>query len=171
MPNEYILAAASECAADPGGAPPHGRASPTGSGRSRRLRNGSRSMRRRYASGGTVGSLRANLGLQDRSSRPHRSPNRTGRQLRRKVCRIRRKRRWGAAHIAHEVGLAASTVQNILNAAGEGRLDRGDRATDREPIHRYERDLPGESIHVDIKKIAAIPNGGGWRVRGRGDRR
>jgi len=87
------------------------------------------------------------------------------------VCRIRRKRRWGADHIAHEVGLATSTVQNILNAAGEGRLDRGDRATDREPIHRYERDLPGELIHVDIKKIAAIPDGGGWRVRGRGYRR
>ena len=87
------------------------------------------------------------------------------------MCRIRRKRRWGADHIAHEVGLATSTVQNILNAAGEGRLDRGDRATDREPIHRYERDLPGELIHVDIKKIAAIPDGGGWRVRGRGYRR
>ena len=109
-------------------------------------------------------------GLQDRSSRPLRSPNRTGRQLRRKVCRIRRKRRWGADNIAHEVGLAASTVQNILNQADLGRLDRGDRATDREPIHRYERDLPGELIHVDIKKIAGIPDGGGWRVRGRGYR-
>ncbi len=61
-------------------------------------------------------------GLEDRSSRPHRSPDRTPRQMRRKVCRIRKKRRWGADHIAHEVGLAASTVQNILNAAGEGRL-------------------------------------------------
>ncbi len=107
-------------------------------------------------------------GLEDRSSRPVRSPNRTPRQLRRKVCRIRRKRRWGADHIAHEVGLAASTVQNILNQAGLGRLDRGDRATDRQPVHRYQRDTPGELIHVDIKKIAGIPNGGGWRVRGRG---
>ena len=107
-------------------------------------------------------------GLEDRSSRPRRSPNRTPRQMRRKVCRIRRKRRWGADHIAYEVGLAASTVQNILNQAGLGRLDRGDRATDRQPVHRYQRDTPGELIHVDIKKIAGIPNGGGWRVRGRG---
>jgi transposase InsO family protein len=88
--------------------------------------------------------------------------------MRRKVLRFRRKRRWGADHIAFEVGLAASTVQGILNAAGEGRLDRGDRATDREPVRRYQRDNPGELIHVDIKKIAGIPDGGGWRVRGRG---
>jgi len=107
-------------------------------------------------------------GLVDRSSRPLRSPNRTPRQLRRKVLRLRRKRRWGADHIAHEVSLAASTVQGILNAAGEGRLDRGDRATDRDPVHRYERETPGELIHVDIKKVAAIPDGGGWKVRGRG---
>jgi transposase InsO family protein len=107
-------------------------------------------------------------GLRDRSSRPHRSPNRTRRQLRRKVCRIRRKRRWGADHISFEVDLAASTVQNILNQAGLGRLDRGDRATDREPVKRYQRDTPGELIHVDIKKIAGIPDGGGWRTRGRG---
>ncbi len=107
-------------------------------------------------------------GLCDRSSRPHRSPNRTRRQLRRKVCRIRRKRRWGADHIAFEVDLAASTVQNILNQAGLGRLDRGDRATNRESVKRYQRDTPGELIHVDIKKIAGIPDGGGWRTRGRG---
>ena len=107
-------------------------------------------------------------GLEDRSSRPHRSPRRTPRQLRRKVLRIRRKRRWGADHIAYEVGLAASTVQNILSAAGEGRLDRGDRATDTTPVRRYQRDLPGELIHVDVKKIAGIPDGGVWRIRGRG---
>lgn len=107
-------------------------------------------------------------GLEDRSSRPHRSPYRTPRQVRRKVLQLRRKRRWGADHIAYEVGLAASTVQGILNAAGQGRLDRGDRATDREPVHRYQRDTPGELIHVDIKKLAGIPNGGGWRIRGRG---
>ncbi len=107
-------------------------------------------------------------GLFDRSSRPHRSPNRTPRQLRRKVLRLRRRRRWGADHIGFEVGLAASTVQGILNAAGVGRLDRGDRATDTRPVHRYQRDTPGELIHVDIKKLAGIPDGGGWRTRGRG---
>lgn len=108
-------------------------------------------------------------GLNDRSSRPHRSPQRTPRHLRRRVVRLRRKRRWGADHIAFEVGLAASTVQNILNRAGVGRLDRGDRATSREPIRRYQREQPGELIHVDIKKLAGIPPGGGWRIHGRGN--
>jgi transposase InsO family protein len=106
-------------------------------------------------------------GLEDRSSRPHRSPNRTPRYVRRQVLDLRRVRRWGADRIAHEVGLAASTVQRILNHAGVGRLDRGDRAT-REPVRRYQRDTPGELIHVDIKKLAGIPDGGGWRTRGRG---
>ena len=107
-------------------------------------------------------------GLHDRSSRPHRSPNRTSRHLRRRVVRLRRRRRWGADHIGHVVGLATSTVQNILNRAGLGRLDRGDRATRHEPVRRYQRERPGELIHVDIKKLAGIPDGGGWRVRGRG---
>jgi transposase InsO family protein len=84
------------------------------------------------------------------------------------VLHLRRKRRWGADRIAHEVGLAASTVQAILNAAGRGRLDRGDRAT-KEPVVRYQRDRPGELIHVDVKKISGIPDGGGWRVHGRGN--
>jgi len=107
-------------------------------------------------------------GLLDRSSRPHRSPNCTPRAVRRRVVRMRRKCRWGADHIAHELGLAASTVQAILNAEGLGRLDRGDRATDTEPVRRYQRERPGELIHVDVKKIAGIPLGGGWRVHGRG---
>jgi transposase InsO family protein len=110
-------------------------------------------------------------GLQDRSSRPRRSPNRTPRRLRSEVVRLRRKRRWGAAHIGFEVGLASSTVQSILNGSGLGRLDRGDRATDtgrRARPQRYERQRPGELIHVDVKKLAGIPDGGGWRSRGRG---
>ena len=107
-------------------------------------------------------------GLQDRSSRPHRSPNRTLAGRRKRVVHLRRKRRWGADRIAHEIGLAPSTVQAILNAAGLGRLDSGDRAT-REPVVRYQRERPGELIHVDVKKIAGIPPGGGWRLHGRGN--
>ena len=107
-------------------------------------------------------------GLEDRSCRPHRSPSRTHRRIRLRVLELRRKRRWGADHIAHEVGLAASTVQTILTRAGVGRLDRGDRATSCEPVKRYQRDSPGELIHVDVKKLAGIPDGGGWRTRGRG---
>ncbi len=107
-------------------------------------------------------------GLLDRSSRPHRSPNRTSRQLRRQVIRLRRQRRWGADRIGYRVGLAASTVQSILVEAGLGRLETGDRATSRPGVIRYQRERPGELIHVDVKKLAAIPDGGGWRTRGRG---
>jgi transposase InsO family protein len=108
-------------------------------------------------------------GLCDRSSRPRRSPTRTPRRCRRRVIQLRRTRRWGADHIAHEVGLAASTVQGILNAAGLGRLDRGDRAVASRPRpQRYERENPGELVHVDVKKLAAIRDGGGWRMHGRG---
>jgi transposase InsO family protein len=107
-------------------------------------------------------------GLEDRSSRPHRSPNRLPRSCRRQIIRLRTKRRWGADHIAHEVGVAASTVQTLLRREGLGRLDRGDRATDREPVQRYQRDCPGELVHVDVKKLSGIPDGGGWRIHGRG---
>jgi transposase InsO family protein len=108
-------------------------------------------------------------GLLDRSSRPHRSPNRAHRARRRQVIRLRVRRRWGADRIAYEVGLAASTVQHILRVAGLGRLDRGDRSSAADPVCRYQRDRPGELIHVDVKKIAAIPSGGGWRLHGRGN--
>lgn len=107
-------------------------------------------------------------GLLDRSCRPHSSPNRTSRQLRGRVVRLRSKRRWGADRIGFEVGLAASTVQKILNQEGMGRLDRGDRATVSRPVNRYQWEEPGDLIHVDIKKLAAIPPDGGWRSRGKG---
>lgn len=107
-------------------------------------------------------------GLRDRSCRPRRSPNRTPRSCRRRVIELRRRRRWGADRIAHAVGIAPSTVQGILRAAGLGRLDRGDRATasSRPQPQRYQRERPGELVHVDVKKIAAIPQGGGWRMHG-----
>ena len=107
-------------------------------------------------------------GLLDRSSRPHRSPNQTCSTMRNRVLRLRRQHRWGADHIAHETGLAASTVQAILRAEGVGRLDRGDRATAERP-KRYQRDRPGELVHVDVKKLGGIPDGGGWRIHGRGN--
>ena len=107
-------------------------------------------------------------GLLDRSSRPHRSPNQTHPALRNKVLQLRCRHRWGADHIAHETGLAASTVQAILCSEGVGRLDRGDRAA-AEPPKRYQRDCPGELVHVDVKKLGAIRDGGGWKIHGRGN--
>jgi transposase InsO family protein len=119
-----------------------------------------RKWRDRYLSEGAEG-------LWDRSSRPRSCPWSTPQHLRDRVIAFRRQRRWGAAHIGHEVGLAASTVQKVLAAAGLARLDRGDRASTG-PVGRYQRERPGELVHVDVKKLAAIPPGGGWRHHGRG---
>jgi len=107
-------------------------------------------------------------GLLDRSSRPHHSPNRTPPHRRDEVLRLRREHRWGADHIGHELSVSASTVQSILRAEGLARLDIGDRAT-AEPVRRYQRDRPGELVHVDVKKIAGIPPGGGWKAHGRAE--
>ena len=57
-------------------------------------------------------------GLVDRSSKPHRSPNRTPRSLRQQVIHLRLKRRWCADHIAFKVSLAPSPVQTILHPRG-----------------------------------------------------
>lgn len=107
-------------------------------------------------------------GLFDRTSRPHASPGRTPEEIRDEVIRLRRCRRRGAGYIAHVIGLAPSTVQAILTEAGLGRLDVGDRATNQPPV-RYVRERPGELVHVDVKKLAGIPPGGGWRAHGRGN--
>ena len=59
-------------------------------------------------------------------------------------------------------------MQKILHSEGLGHLDAGDQATRDKPV-RYVRDNPGDLVHVDVKKLAAIPDGGGWRVHGRGN--
>ena len=82
-----------------------------------------------------------------------------------KLCQQHRR---GAAWIGREVGLAASTVQKILNKAGLGHLRRGDSAT-RTPPMRYVSERPGELVHIDVKKLASILDGGGWRIHGRGN--
>jgi transposase InsO family protein len=105
-------------------------------------------------------------GMTDRSRRPHRCPNRTRRPLERKVLHLRATRRWGPARIGGRVGLPASTCHNILRRAGAARLAHLDRGT-RQPIRRFEHAAPGDLIHVDVKKIGNIPDGGGWRVHGR----
>ena len=118
-----------------------------------------RKWRDRYTSEGTAG-------LKDRSSRPKTSPKATPAVKQTEVIELRKQRRRGAAWIGHEVGLAASTVQKILRRAGLGHLRYGDRATQVPPM-RYVRERPGELVHIDIKKLASIPDGGGWRIHGR----
>ena len=59
-----------------------------------------------------------------------------------------------------------STVERVLRRRGLSRLDVIDRPTKR-IVRRYERAAPGELIHVDVKKLGRIPDGGGWRAKGR----
>jgi transposase InsO family protein len=103
--------------------------------------------------------------MADISSRPHRSPARTRRRIEKKVKHLRTKRRLGPVQIAGRVGIPASTVHRILVREGLNRLDHMDRATGE--VIRYERERPGDLVHVDVKKFGLIPPGGGWKVHGR----
>jgi transposase InsO family protein len=105
-------------------------------------------------------------GMQDRSSRPHRSPNRTRRPIVRKIVHLRWRHRLGPVTIAARLGMAPSTVHAVLVRTRINRLSHIDRRTG-EPIRRYEHDTPGALIHVDVKKLGNIPDGGGWRYVGR----
>ena len=89
-------------------------------------------------------------GLVDRPSRPRRTPTRTKRNVERKICNLRKRSKLGPARIGARLGLPASTVHRVLVRHGLNRLDRLDRPTG-EPIRRYQRDAPGDLVHVDIK--------------------
>lgn len=104
--------------------------------------------------------------MNDASSRPHHCPNRVPQPVVRKIVHLRWKHRLGPVQIADKVGLAPSTVHKVLVRCRLNRLTHLDRATG-EPIRRYERDHPGSLIHVDVKKLGNIPDGGGWRYLGR----
>ncbi|MFD9706414.1 IS481 family transposase [Lentzea sp. NPDC059081] len=105
-------------------------------------------------------------GMTDRSSRPLTSPRRTPTRTERRIIKVRLARRWGPARIAYLLGLVPSTVHRVLTRYGLARLSHVDRATG-EPVRRYERATPGELVHVDIKKLGNIPDGGGHKVHGR----
>jgi transposase InsO family protein len=105
-------------------------------------------------------------GMVDRSSRPHRSPNKTPQPIVRKVVHLRLKQRLGPVQIADRVGIAPSTVHAILTRCRLNRLSHIDRVTG-EPVRRYEHDHPGALLHVDVKKLGNVPDGGGWRFLGR----
>ena len=107
-------------------------------------------------------------GLEDRASRPRRSPNRTPLEVEDRICTLRTQHRWGPHRIAFALGMPRSTVERVLRRCGLSRLDAIDPPT-RRVVRRYERDNPGELVHIDVKKLGRIPNGGGWRAHGRGD--
>ena len=105
-------------------------------------------------------------GMLDRSSRPHHQPNRTPAPVVRKIVHLRWKQRLGPVEIADRLGMASSTVHAVLVRCRLNRLTHIDRATG-ERIRRYEHEKPGDLIHVDVKKLGRVPDGGGWRYVGR----
>jgi len=105
-------------------------------------------------------------GLVDRSSRPHTTPGRTDVRTEARIVARRRLHKQGPHRISGALGVAPSTVYAVLVRHDLARLDHLDRATGRE-IRRYERERPGELVHVDVKKLGKIPPGGGHKVHGR----
>ncbi len=104
-------------------------------------------------------------GLNDRPPIARRCPHRTSPEVEAAIIELRRARRRGPHRIAQKLDLAPSTVHAVLARHGLSRLASLDRTTGT-PI-RYERAAPGELIHVDVKKLGRVPEGGGWRVHGR----
>jgi transposase InsO family protein len=101
-------------------------------------------------------------GLRDRSSRPHSLPSQTAPAKCAAVESLRRHRHTGK-QIAIEVGISPATVSRILRRLGLNRISALEPA---EPVRRYERDRPGELIHLDIKKLGRIGSIG-HRITGR----
>jgi transposase InsO family protein len=104
-------------------------------------------------------------GLADRPSRPHRCPHAlTAAQVRR-VLVARRRRRQGPHRLGYHLGMARSTVYGVLRRHHMSRLAHTDRTSG--VVVRYERERPGELVHLDVKKLGRIPDGGGHRAHGR----
>lgn len=101
-------------------------------------------------------------GLRDRSSRPHHSPRRLSAALERRIAQLRARRRSGP-QIADALQLPRSTVGDVLRRLGQGQLPP---LAPRPPIVRYERERPGELLHIDAKTLGRIVGGVGHRVTG-----
>jgi transposase InsO family protein len=112
-------------------------------------------------------------GLHDRSSRPHSCPRRTSATVEKRIVDLRRRERRGPDWLGAELGVPARTVSRVLARHHvphlcaldpiTGDLIRASKST----AVRYERERPGELVHMDVKKIGRIPDGGGWRALGR----
>jgi len=112
-------------------------------------------------------------GLEDRSSRPHSMPTRTSPEVEARVLVARGEHRRGQDWLGPELGVSARTVSRILRRHQVPRLAVCDPMTgqviraSKTTAVRYERARPGELVHMDVKKIGRIPDGGGWRAHGR----
>ena len=112
-------------------------------------------------------------GLHDRSSRPHSTPTRTPAEVEARVIELRRRQRQGPDRLGPQAGVPARTVSRILRRHQvpylrqcdpmTGEIIRASKITAR----RYERARPGELVHMDVKKLGRIHDGGGWKANGR----
>lgn len=120
----------------------------------------------RYAAEGEAG-------LADRSSRPHSMPTMTSPDVEARVVELRRVQRHGQDWLGAELGLSPRTVSRILRRHQVPYLHQCDPITgeviraSKVTAVRYERARPGELVHVDVKKLGRIPDGGGWKSHGR----
>ena len=105
-------------------------------------------------------------GLHDRPSTVHQMPTKTTPEAEARVCALRTRLKRGPRRLAPLLGMPASTMHAVLTRHGLHRLAWLDRPTG-QLVRRYERDRPGELVHVDVKKIGRLRDGGGWRVHGR----
>ena len=121
----------------------------------------------RYATEGEAG-------LEDRSSRPHSTPTQTPAKVEDCIIELRTRERRGPDWLGAELGVPARTVSRVLARRGQPRLAALDPMTgevirsSKHTATRYERGRPGELVHMDVKKLGRVPEGGGWRAHGRG---
>ena len=114
-------------------------------------------------------------GLADGSSAPHTSPTRTPDDVIAEALKLRREHKWSAAKIStelaekHAIAVSTSTIQRHLRAHNlhQRRFLDLDGQSVREP-NKITARYPGHMIHMDVKKAGKVPDGGGWRVHGRG---
>ena len=115
-------------------------------------------------------------GLITRSSRPHTMPTKTSDEVERKVLAARAEHRDGPDVLGPKVGVPPRTVSRILRRHDVPYLRECDPITgevirsSKQTAVRYERERPGELVHMDVKKLGRIPDGGGWRANGRARR-
>lgn len=113
------------------------------------------------------------LGLMDRSSAPHRTPNATPAEVIGKIEAWRHEHKWSAQRITDELSDAGISIHRRTVTRHLHRLDLGRRRyidpvgeTNRKPVKITAR-CPGYMVHLDMEKVGRIPDGGGWRVHGR----
>lgn len=104
---------------------------------------------------------RGKAGLEGGSCRPHRSPRQTDADLANRICALRRSTSWGPHRIGWALGIARSTVYAVLRRAHLHRRAWLHRVT--REIVRYEHPAPGDLLHLDVKKLGRVPDGGGKR--------